>query len=68
MAINTGLELFVVLAIGHFLGDFGLQSNRMAVEKCAGRDATLSWQLWLLAHAGGFMVWGLTRPCICSAS
>ena len=52
MAIDTGLELFVVLAMGHFLGDFGLQSDRMAVEKCAGRDATLPWQWWLLAHAG----------------
>lgn len=58
----SGLELFALLAMGHFLGDFGLQSDRMAVEKCPGRDATLPWPWWLAAHAGihGFLVAVLT--------
>ena len=48
----SGFELFLTLAMGHFLGDFGLQSDRMAVEKCPGKDQTLPWQWWLTAHAG----------------
>lgn len=39
----SGLELFLLLAMGHFVGDFALQSDRMAVEKCQGRDHTLPW-------------------------
>jgi hypothetical protein len=56
------LELFALLAMGHFLGDFGLQSDRMAVEKCPGRDATLPGPWWLTAHAAihGFLVAVLT--------
>lgn len=62
MPLDSGLEMFALLAMGHFVGDFGLQSDRMAVEKCAGRDATLPWQWWLAAHAGihGFLVAVLT--------
>ena len=51
MCPDSGLALFALLAMGHFLGDFGLQNDRMAVEKCAGRDVTLPWQWWLTAHA-----------------
>lgn len=58
----SGLELFLLLAMGHFVGDFALQSDRMAVEKCRGRDHTLPWSWWLTAHAGvhGFLVALLT--------
>lgn len=44
--------------MGHFVGDFGLQSDRMAQEKCRGKDHTLPWQWWLTAHAAihGFLV------------
>lgn len=45
------LNLLVLLCMGHFLGDFGLQSDRMATEKCVGHGATLPWQWWLIAHA-----------------
>lgn len=62
MPLASGLDLFALLAMGHFLGDFGLQSDRMAIEKCPGRDATLPWIWWLVAHAGihGFLVAVLT--------
>ena len=43
-------NLFLLLAMGHFLGDFALQSDRMAQEKCAGTDPTLPWWIWLTAH------------------
>jgi len=58
MLSGSGPELFALLAMGHFLGDFGLQNDRMAVEKCPGRDVTLGWQWWLTAHAAihGFLV------------
>ena len=58
MPLDSGLQLFALLAMGHFVGDFGLQSDRMAVEKCAGRDVTLPWPWWLTAHAAihGFLV------------
>jgi hypothetical protein len=44
-------NLYLLLAMGHFLGDFALQSDRMAQEKCAGADLTLPWWIWLTAHA-----------------
>lgn len=62
MPLVDGLNLFALLAMGHFLADFGLQNDRMAVEKCPGRDVTLPWQWWLAAHAAihGFLVALLT--------
>ena len=50
MSLLAVFELWLLLAMGHFLGDFGLPSDRMAVEKCARRDATLPWPWWLTAH------------------
>lgn len=41
MPIQEGLELFALLAMAHFLADFGLQNDRMAVEKCLGKGVTL---------------------------
>jgi len=43
-------ELLPLLLMAHFLCDFGLQSDRMAREKCPGHDATLPWGWWLTAH------------------
>ena len=56
--IYTNLDLFILLALGHFLGDFALQSDRMAIEKCPGRDAILDWRWWLVSHGAihGFIV------------
>jgi Protein of unknown function (DUF3307) len=58
MPIANGLNLFALLAMAHFLADFGLQNDRMAVEKCPGKDVTLPWQWWLGSHAAihGFFV------------
>lgn len=53
MALAAGaspFELLLLLALTHFLCDFGLQSDRMACEKCAGHDATLPWGWWLGSH------------------
>ncbi len=49
--IENHLELFVVLIMGHLIGDFVLQSDRMAIEKCPGKDKTLNWSWWLSGHA-----------------
>jgi len=56
------LNVFLMLAMGHFVGDFGLQSDRMATEKCPGHDVTLPWFWWLGAHAAihGFLVGTIT--------
>ena len=51
MAPLSPLGLFVLLAMGHFVGDFVLQNDRMAIEKCAGCDKTLPCGWWLTAHA-----------------
>lgn len=56
--LTSGFDLFVVLAMGHFVGDFALQSDRMATEKCPGQGVVLGWGWWLTAHAAihGFLV------------
>ncbi len=58
MDLQHGFNLLALLAMGHFLADFGLQSDRMATEKCPGRAGALPWQWWLTAHAAihGFVV------------
>ena len=58
MPAESGAALLLTLVMGHFVGDFALQGDRMAVEKCAGRDVTLPWQWWITAHAAihGFLV------------
>ena len=62
MPIDSASGLFLTLVMGHCLGDFAFQSDRMAVEKCAGCDKTLPWYWWLGAHAGihGFLVTMIT--------
>lgn len=50
MPSPNGVNLLLLLLLAHFLCDFGLQSDRMAREKCAGCDATLPWGWWLTAH------------------
>ena len=47
----TALDLFILLALAHFVCDFGLQTDRMAREKVAGADHTLNWRWWLTTHA-----------------
>lgn len=52
------LQLILLLLMGHFVADFSLQTDRMAVEKCPGKDVILNWRWWLSAHAAthGFLV------------
>ena len=45
------LNLLILLLLGHFVADFPLQGDKMAVEKCPGKDVTLNWRWWLTAHA-----------------
>jgi hypothetical protein len=44
------LNLLALLCMGHFLGDFGLQSDRMALEKCPGCSESMNWRWWLTGH------------------
>jgi len=55
-------DLVILLVMGHFLADFSLQGDRMAVEKCPGRDVVLPWGWWLTAHSSvhGFVVAQIT--------
>jgi len=57
------LNLFLLLALGHWVADFPLQTDRIAIEKCPGCNVILPWQWWLLAHSGvhGFFVAWLTQ-------
>lgn len=45
------IDLALLLVMGHFLADFALQNDRMAVEKCPGKGVVLPWGWWLTAHA-----------------
>jgi hypothetical protein len=58
----AAFNLLLLLAMGHFVADFGLQSDRMATEKCPGQGVVLGWSWWLCAHAAihGFFVGWLT--------
>jgi hypothetical protein len=58
LTYSSWFELALLLAMGHFLGDFALQSDRMATEKCPGHGVALGWGWWLTAHAAihGFLV------------
>lgn len=51
LATASPLGLLAMLAMGHFVGDFVLQHDRMAVEKCPGDDVTLAWSWWLTSHS-----------------
>jgi hypothetical protein len=55
-------QLLILLILGHFVADFPLQGDRMAVEKCPGKAVVLDWRWWLSAHAAthGFVVALLT--------
>ena len=48
---NTNFNLLLVLCMGHFAGDFVLQNDRIAMEKCPGQDVTLPWYWWMIAHS-----------------
>lgn len=50
--VDQPLDLLILLLLGHLLADYSLQSDKMAVEKCPGKDVTLHWSWWLSAHAG----------------
>ena len=41
----------IQLLLAHFVCDFALQTDRMAVEKVRGMDETLDWRWWLTAHS-----------------
>lgn len=58
----AAFNLLLLLVMGHFVADFGLQSDRMATEKCPGQGVVLGWGWWLCAHAAihGFVVGWLT--------
>ena len=50
-AMQAPLGMGLLLVFVHFLCDFSLQSDRMALEKQPGHDRTLAWGWWLTAHA-----------------
>ena len=56
-------NLLTMLLLGHFVADFPLQGDKMAVEKCPGKDVTLDWRWWLTAHSAthGFFVAIITK-------
>lgn len=49
LLINKANILFLLI-ISHFVCDFNLQTDRMAVEKVQGKDKTLNWRWWLGSH------------------
>lgn len=65
--LHGGFNLFLMLCLAHFVADFGLQSDRMATEKCPGRDVVLGWPWWLVSHAaihGFFVAWITEVPLL----
>ena len=64
MPIADGLNLFLLLVMAHFVADFGLQNDRMAVEKCPGKGVTLPWQWWLGWLSGRYPQKRLVVRCV----
>ena len=63
----TAFNLFLMLAMAHFVAGFALQGDRMAVEKCPGQQEGLGWGWWLCAHAaihGFFVGWLSGMPLL----
>ena len=59
------LGMFIMLVMAHCVADYPLQTDRIAVEKCPGKGATLPWGWWLAAHAvchGFFVGWITGSP------
>ena len=48
---NTILATCLMLFMGHFIGDFVLQNDRIAVEKSPGSNMSLPWYWWMFAHS-----------------
>ena len=48
--VDYPLDLLILLILGHFVGDYSLQGDKMAIEKCPGKDVTIDWRWWLTAH------------------
>ena len=62
------IKLFLVLVMGHLLGDFGLQSLDMIkyknpFAKTKDRHPTISWFYWLWSHGAihGLIVYTILR-------
>ena len=51
MIVVAYSNVLILLVLAHFVCDFPLQNDRMALEKVPGQDATLDWRWWLLSHA-----------------
>ena len=60
--VDKPLDLLIFMVLGHFVADYALQGDKMAVEKCPGKDVVLNWRWWLSSHAAthGFVVAILT--------
>ena len=58
LMVITFSDALILLVLAHFVCDFTLQTDRMALEKVPGRDNTLDWRWWLLSHSAthGFAV------------
>lgn len=49
-SFDSKIDIFILLLFAHFVCDFALQNDRMAIEKVQGKDITLNWRWWLFAH------------------
>ena len=49
-SFESKIDILILLLLAHFVCDFALQNDRMAIEKVQGKDITLNWRWWLFAH------------------
>ncbi len=56
------LDKLIPLVLGHFVADFAIQTDTVALNKCPKNKSSISWVWWMTGHVSihGLIVYFLT--------
>ena len=57
------LNNLIPLILGHFVADFAIQTDTVALNKCPKNNSRISWAWWMTGHVSihGFIVYFFNR-------